>query len=92
MLSYYPLAVISSLELPKSVCVCVFVKISTLLRPHVANSEFSIGSKGSELSRKVREAVPVCLVRVWSESDVTAPIDGQQTVLFMITIDTFSIL
>ena len=38
---------------------------------------FLLEIEGSELSRKVREAIPVHLVLVWSGSDVMVPSYGQ---------------
>ena len=40
---------------------------------------FLLEIEGSDLSRKVREAIPVHLVLVWSKSDVMVPSYGQTT-------------
>ena len=53
-------------------------------------SDFPCKTDGSELSRKVREAVTVHLDLVWSKSDVMAPSYGEKTVLKLTSIKLYN--
>ncbi len=55
----------------------------------LAFSIFLLETKGSDLSRKVREAIPVHLVLVWSESNVMVPSYGEQNVVMTKTMGKY---